>query len=54
MIKELLEIALESVFQNILKTSPKDKLIQTDWFKQKCKEADEEAIENLRKMLGKS
>jgi hypothetical protein len=53
MIKELLEVALESVLQNTIKTSPKDKLMQTDWFKQKCEEADKKAIQNLKEMMNK-
>jgi hypothetical protein len=36
------------------KKSQKDALLETDWFEKSCKKADEEAIANLREMLGKN
>jgi hypothetical protein len=35
-------------------TSPKDAILETEWFKQSCKEADEKALQNLREMLGQN
>jgi hypothetical protein len=41
------------LIKSLFNPDPKDAIIQSDWFKQKCKEADEQAIQNLREMLKK-
>ena len=46
---------LTGILQNVFgKKTPKDALLNTDWFKESCRKADEEAIANLREMLGKN